>query len=62
MRFSLTRRDVSSLGMLDRRAHANRNLRFRPPENVLLAHKADFDFLHEFSGRFSTRKGPLNGQ
>jgi hypothetical protein len=42
---------------MDLRAQSNRNLQFRPPENLRLAHKPDFDFLHEFSGRFSTQKG-----
>jgi len=32
----------------DQRAHLNRNLRFRPPENVWLISESDFDFLYEF--------------
>jgi len=40
--------------MLDQRAYSNRNLRFRPPENSWRLHQPDFDFLHGFSGRFST--------
>jgi hypothetical protein len=48
------------LAILDQRAHLNRNLRFRPPENLLLAQEPDFDFLqHEFSGRFLTQKGAV---
>jgi len=43
--------------ILDQRAHLNRNLRFRPPENSWLISEPDFDFLHEYFGRFSTRKG-----
>jgi hypothetical protein len=42
---------------MDQRAHLNRNLRFRPPENLWLIPEPDFDFLHEFFARFSTRKG-----
>jgi hypothetical protein len=47
---------------MDQRAHLNRTLRFRPPENLWLIPELDFDFLHEFFGRFLTRKRLLNEQ
>src|SRR5262249_36773026 len=37
--------------------HSNRKLRFRPPGTSLLVHDPDFDFLHEFFGRFSIQNG-----
>jgi ParB/Sulfiredoxin domain len=40
---------------MDRRAHSNRNLRFRPPENSWRLSEPDFDFLDKFFGRFSTQ-------
>ena len=49
-----------TLRITDQRAHSNRNLRFRPPENSWRLYESDFDFLDEFFGRFLTPNSLLS--
>lgn len=45
---------------LDQRAHLNKNLRFRPPENSWRLDEPNVNFLNEFFGRFSTQNRLLS--
>jgi hypothetical protein len=44
---------------LEQRAPSNRSYGFAP-RKLLLVHELDFDFLHEFSGRFLAQNNVID--